>query len=222
MREPIKGFGLLSDFALRKARSVLARDRLTRAHPVLAREAASSSRTRSSSRRASTRSLRRHGKNIAEMQYTQKRVADIAIDLYAIVELPLADDRARSRSAAKRARAARSICLTCSRVPPRSGSQRTSPRSTTTTTSSAKRSRTRRAPTAAIRSTSSDRRAVAGAQGQEAREHEVVHRVGDDPTTRMRPSGWSAIPLTLAFLEPNMEVAIPPEPKVVSSTPLAS
>ncbi|MDF2696751.1 MAG: Acyl-CoA dehydrogenase, partial [Labilithrix sp.] len=40
MREPIKGFGLLSDFALRKARSVLSRDRLMRVHPVLAREAA--------------------------------------------------------------------------------------------------------------------------------------------------------------------------------------
>ena len=26
----------------------------------------------------------RHGKNIAEMQYTQKRVADIAMDLYAL------------------------------------------------------------------------------------------------------------------------------------------
>jgi acyl-CoA dehydrogenase family protein 9 len=28
--------------------------------------------------------LRRHGKNIAEMQFTQKRVADVAIDLYAL------------------------------------------------------------------------------------------------------------------------------------------
>ena len=28
--------------------------------------------------------LRKHGKNIAEMQYTQRRVADIAMDLYAV------------------------------------------------------------------------------------------------------------------------------------------
>jgi len=28
--------------------------------------------------------LRRHGKNIAEMQYTQRRLADMAIDLYGI------------------------------------------------------------------------------------------------------------------------------------------
>jgi acyl-CoA dehydrogenase family protein 9 len=36
MREPIKGFGLLSDFAVRKARSVLGRERMTRAQPLLA------------------------------------------------------------------------------------------------------------------------------------------------------------------------------------------
>ena len=28
--------------------------------------------------------LRKHGRDIAEMQYTQKRIADMAIDLYAI------------------------------------------------------------------------------------------------------------------------------------------
>jgi acyl-CoA dehydrogenase family protein 9 len=30
MREPIKGFGLLSDFAIRKARTALGRERMTR------------------------------------------------------------------------------------------------------------------------------------------------------------------------------------------------
>src|SRR5437868_6408329 len=39
MREPIKGFGLLSDFAIRKARTTLRRERMTRAHPVLSKEA---------------------------------------------------------------------------------------------------------------------------------------------------------------------------------------
>ena len=84
MREPIKGFGLLSDFALRKARSVLSRDRLTRVHPVLAREAALVINHSQQLAKAVDRALRRHGKNIAEMQFTQKRVADVAIDLYAI------------------------------------------------------------------------------------------------------------------------------------------
>jgi acyl-CoA dehydrogenase family protein 9 len=39
MREPIKGFGLLSDFAIRRARVALGRARMTRHHPVLNREA---------------------------------------------------------------------------------------------------------------------------------------------------------------------------------------
>ncbi len=84
MREPIKGFGLLGDFALRKARSVLSRDRLTRVHPVLSREAGLVINYSQQLAKAVDKVLRRHGKNIAEMQFTQKRVADIAIDLYAI------------------------------------------------------------------------------------------------------------------------------------------
>ncbi|HVH42158.1 MAG TPA: acyl-CoA dehydrogenase family protein [Labilithrix sp.] len=84
MREPIKGFGLLSDLALRTARSVLSRDRLTRVHPVLSREAALVINYSQQLARSVDKVLRRHGKNIAEMQYTQKRVADIAIDLYAL------------------------------------------------------------------------------------------------------------------------------------------
>lgn len=84
MREPIKGFGLWTDFALRKARSVLSRDRLTRAHPVLARESALVIEYCQHLAKHVDTALRRHGKNIAEMQFTQKRVADMAIDLYAI------------------------------------------------------------------------------------------------------------------------------------------
>ncbi|MBX3223223.1 MAG: acyl-CoA dehydrogenase family protein, partial [Labilithrix sp.] len=83
MREPIKGFGLLSDLALRKARSVLMRDRLMRVHPILSREAAVVITYAQHLARSVDQALRRHGKNIAEMQYTQKRAADIAIDLYA-------------------------------------------------------------------------------------------------------------------------------------------
>lgn len=86
MREPIKGFGLLSDLALRKARSVLSRDRerLTKAHPTLAHHASKFDENTAHLARNVDKALRRHGKNIAEMQYTQKRTADVAIDLYAI------------------------------------------------------------------------------------------------------------------------------------------
>ena len=97
MREPIKGFGLLSDFALRKARSALGRERLSRAHPVLSREAVAFEEYTGLLAKCIDNVLRRHGKNIAEMQYTQKRVADVAIDLYAIASVIARTSRAIER-----------------------------------------------------------------------------------------------------------------------------
>jgi acyl-CoA dehydrogenase family protein 9 len=84
MREPIKGFGLLSDFAIRKARGALVRERLTRHHPSLAREAGIFDTYVEELGRGVESVLRRHGSDIAEMQYTQKRTADMAIALYAL------------------------------------------------------------------------------------------------------------------------------------------
>src|SRR5215472_3521557 len=84
MREPIKGFGLLSDFAIRKARTALGRERLTKAHPVLNRETAVFEDYTADLAQNVDKVLRKHGKNIAEMQFTQKRIANMAIDLYAI------------------------------------------------------------------------------------------------------------------------------------------
>lgn len=97
MREPIKGFGLLSDFALRKARSALGRDRLSKSHPMLAREAVLFEEYTGQLAKSVDNVLRRHGKNIAEMQYTQKRVADVAIDLYAIASVISRTTRAIER-----------------------------------------------------------------------------------------------------------------------------
>lgn len=84
MREPIKGFGLLSEFAIKKAKSVLNRDRLVRAHPSLAAQSSLVIEYSQHLAKSVDKVLRRHGKNIAEMQYTQKRVADVATDLYAL------------------------------------------------------------------------------------------------------------------------------------------
>ena len=97
MREPIKGFGLLSEFAIRKARSALGRERFTKAHPMLAREAVLFEEYTAHLAKAVDKVLRRHGKNIAEMQYTQKRVADVAIDLYAIASVISRTTRAIER-----------------------------------------------------------------------------------------------------------------------------
>jgi acyl-CoA dehydrogenase family protein 9 len=84
VREPIKGFGLLSDFAIRKARTTLRRERMTRAHPVLNKEAVIFEEYTSELMKNVDKVLRKHGREIAEMQYTQKRVAEMAMELYAI------------------------------------------------------------------------------------------------------------------------------------------
>jgi acyl-CoA dehydrogenase family protein 9 len=84
MREPIKGFGLLSDFAIRKARGALGRERLTRHHPSLAHVALVFEEYVQELGRGVDAVLRKHGRDIAEMQYTQKRTADMAIDLYGL------------------------------------------------------------------------------------------------------------------------------------------
>jgi acyl-CoA dehydrogenase family protein 9 len=104
MREPIKGFGLLSDFAIRKARSALGRERVTRVHPSLSREAVVLEEYVGDLARNVDKVLRKHGKNIAEMQYTQKRAADMSIDLYAIASMLARTTRAIERRGEEGAR----------------------------------------------------------------------------------------------------------------------
>jgi acyl-CoA dehydrogenase family protein 9 len=110
MREPIKGFGLLSDFAIRRARTVLGRERLTRHHPILNREAVVFEEYVQQLARVGDQVLRKHGRDIAEMQYTQKRTAEMAIDLYAIASCIARATRAIERRGEEGAR--REIDLT--------------------------------------------------------------------------------------------------------------
>jgi acyl-CoA dehydrogenase family protein 9 len=110
MREPIKGFGLLSDFAVRKARTVLGRERLTRAHPLLSREAVIFEEFTGELASNTELVLRKHGREIAEMQFTQKRIAEMSIDLYAIAACIARTTRAIERRGEEGAR--REIDLT--------------------------------------------------------------------------------------------------------------
>ncbi len=87
IREPIKGFGLLSEFALRKARGVLGRERAGKAHAALSREASVLEELTCELARNVDKVMRKHGNQIHEMQFTQKRIADIAMDLYAIASV---------------------------------------------------------------------------------------------------------------------------------------
>jgi acyl-CoA dehydrogenase family member 9 len=57
---------------------------MTRAHALLNREVVVFEEYAIELNKNVEKVLRKHGKNIAEMQYTQHRIADIAIDLYAV------------------------------------------------------------------------------------------------------------------------------------------
>jgi acyl-CoA dehydrogenase family protein 9 len=57
---------------------------MTRAHPVLNKEAVVFEEYTSELMKNVDKVLRKHGREIAEMQYTQKRVAEMAMELYAI------------------------------------------------------------------------------------------------------------------------------------------
>jgi acyl-CoA dehydrogenase family member 9 len=110
MREPIKGFGLLSDFAVRKARSMLGRERLGRAHPLLSREAVIFEEYAGEIAAQADALLRKHGRDIAEMQLAQRRIADTAIDLYGVAACIARTTRAIERRGEEGAR--REIDLT--------------------------------------------------------------------------------------------------------------
>ena len=84
MREPIKGFGLLSEFAINKARSLVSRERLERVHPALRREAVIFEEASAELAQRTEQALRKHGRDIAEMQFVQMRIAEAAIDLYGL------------------------------------------------------------------------------------------------------------------------------------------
>jgi acyl-CoA dehydrogenase family protein 9 len=84
MRDPIKGFGLLADFAIKKVRGAITNERLSKVHPVLSREAVMFEDGVGRLARHVDNTLRKHGREIAEMQFVQRRIADVAMDLYAL------------------------------------------------------------------------------------------------------------------------------------------
>jgi alkylation response protein AidB-like acyl-CoA dehydrogenase len=86
--DPIKGFGVLSDYARRRAALATGlrrpKGKWTLLHPSLAEEAAGFQEATTALARAADRMLRRHGKRIIEEQLATRRMADALIDLYAL------------------------------------------------------------------------------------------------------------------------------------------
>src|SRR5690606_10578115 len=84
LREPVKGFSLLKKFATRKVKERLQPAHVVRAHELLAKETAALESLTTAFQHAVERALVEHGTEIAEMQYVQLRIANVAIDLFAM------------------------------------------------------------------------------------------------------------------------------------------
>lgn len=86
--EPIKGFGVLSDYARKQAtlRTGLGGEegRFTKLHHVLKEEAGIFEEETRYLAAAADRILRKHGKNIIGKQFASKRLANIMIDLFVL------------------------------------------------------------------------------------------------------------------------------------------
>jgi acyl-CoA dehydrogenase family member 9 len=88
LADPIKGFGLLGDYARRRASLAtnVGRDKgsFTRLHPELRDSAEVFESATRDLATAADRILRKHGKHIVDMQFATRRLADIMIDLFVL------------------------------------------------------------------------------------------------------------------------------------------
>ncbi|MGZ6125167.1 MAG: acyl-CoA dehydrogenase family protein, partial [Myxococcales bacterium] len=92
LTDPIKGFGLLRDYAVRKARQSVPMQtvpygrspQITKAHHALQEQVIYLEDAVQSLSALCESSLRKHGRNIVEQQIQVSRIADIAIDLLAL------------------------------------------------------------------------------------------------------------------------------------------
>lgn len=84
IKYPLKGLGPVSDFAIRRVKRNLMGVTISKAHPALKKFAAILEEYTTEFATQVDVLLRRHGKNIFLRQFAQKRIADIAIDFYAM------------------------------------------------------------------------------------------------------------------------------------------
>lgn len=82
--DPIKGFGVLSDYATRRMSQLttVGRDRIELADPSVRNQALIYEQYTGELNKAVEVILRRHGKNVVEKQFAMKRIADVSIDLF--------------------------------------------------------------------------------------------------------------------------------------------
>jgi acyl-CoA dehydrogenase family protein 9 len=84
IKYPLKGLGPVSDFAIRKIKQNVVGESITKAHPALKKMAGMLEEYAVEFSTQVEVLIRRHGKAIHQRQFAQKRIADIAIDFYAM------------------------------------------------------------------------------------------------------------------------------------------
>ena len=86
IRFPLRGYGLAMDFMLDKLKTqYYGGERLDHIHPQLKREAVLFEDWVPELAKNVEKALRKHGSNISEMQFVQRRIADVSIDLFAMI-----------------------------------------------------------------------------------------------------------------------------------------
>jgi acyl-CoA dehydrogenase family protein 9 len=84
IQHPLKGLGVVQDYATRKVKQNIFGASITKSHPALKKMAGSLEEYTVEMSAQTEVLLKRHGKEIHLKQFAQKRIADIAIDLYAM------------------------------------------------------------------------------------------------------------------------------------------
>lgn len=86
LQDPIKGFGVLSDYARKRVvhATGYGQAEFTKAHPAIKAQAKVFENCAKDLSAAADRLLRKHGKRIVDMQFATRRLADIMIDLFVL------------------------------------------------------------------------------------------------------------------------------------------
>jgi acyl-CoA dehydrogenase family protein 9 len=83
---PLRGYGLVMDTLMDKVKvAAYGGAPVTEHHPLLKKEAVHIEDAVEALQKGVDRVLRRHGSQISEMQYVQRRVADVVIDVYGMI-----------------------------------------------------------------------------------------------------------------------------------------
>lgn len=85
LRDPIKRFGLLTDYAITRIKRSITAPEITKAHPVLHKQVDKVREYVRHFQGIVEGMLIKYGKNIIDQELVLKRIADISIDLYAMI-----------------------------------------------------------------------------------------------------------------------------------------